>query len=162
MSLKIEFKGNEVNIKKFLNINEKINTFTLVNSSLEEVSLETLLDKPLVISTIPSIDTGVCAKQSIELTKLSAKYKDYKFITVSLDLPFAASRWCEANNSNMNFLSDYKYKNFTNDLGFELSNLGLLTRSVLIIGKDQHIKYIQYVKEVTNEPNYQELESFIN
>ena len=39
--------------------------FTVLNNKLEEVSLAAFTGKPTLISVVPSLDTGVCTKQTI-------------------------------------------------------------------------------------------------
>jgi len=88
---------------------------------------------------------------------------DYIFITISMDLPFAQSRWCGANNvSKVITLSDYKYRSFGYAYGLYIVELGLLARCLFIIDKENKVRYIQLVNEIANEPNYEDLEKALN
>ena len=79
-------------------------------------------------------------------------------LTVSRDLPFAQARWCAANGiQNVVTASDYRDYGFAEDYGVLLEDLGLLTRAVFIIDKQGIIRYIQFVLEITKEPDYEEV-----
>lgn len=72
-----------------------------------------------------------------------------------MDLPFALERWCQAkNNENVITLSDYKLHSFAAATGTYVEELGLLTRAVFVVDKDTTLRYAEYVKEITEEPDY--------
>ncbi|OPL08744.1 MAG: hypothetical protein AVO33_09205 [delta proteobacterium ML8_F1] len=77
-------------------------------------------------------------------------------ITITLDLPFAQKRYCAAEGiENMTVVSDYQQRDFGLKYGFLIDELKLLTRGVVVIGRDNIVKYVQYVAEVGNEPDYE-------
>ena len=51
--------------------------------------------------------------------------------------------------------SFYKDLEFGLKYGFLIEELRLLTRGIVIIGKDQKVKYVEYVPEITAEPDYE-------
>ena len=51
-------------------------------------------------------------------------------------------------------LSDYQTHDFGVEYGFEIEGLALLARGIVVIDKDNTIRYVEYVKEVTTEPDY--------
>ena len=78
-------------------------------------------------------------------------------MTVSKDLPFAQKRWCgAAGASAVKTLSDYR-GNFGETYGVLIKGLGLLARCIFVINESGKVTYIQLVKEVANEPNYDEV-----
>ncbi|MFR6488727.1 MAG: redoxin family protein [Clostridium sp.] len=87
--------------------------------------------------------------------KYAKELKDVTVYAVSMDLPFALDRWCQAkNNENVITLSDYKYHSFANATATYVEELGLLTRAVFIVDDENTIRYVEYVNEITEEPNY--------
>jgi len=52
-------------------------------------------------------------------------------------------------------LSDHKDGSFGNAYGVLIKELRLLARSVFIIDRDDKIKYIEVVPEITNHPDYE-------
>lgn len=136
---------------------DKAPDFTLIGNSLEPVKKADFEGKVLVISCVPSLDTPVCDVETrrfnIEADKLPG---DVAVLTVSKDLPFAQARWCAAAGVNKVITaSDYRNFGFASDYGVLLEDLGLLTRAVFVIDKQGIIKYIQFVPEVTQEPDYE-------
>src|SRR5699024_12526326 len=88
-------------------------------------------------------------------TLFRSKLANVNLLTISMDLPFAQARWSKEEDVNsMTMLSDYCYRDFGEKYGVLINELGLLTRSVFIIGADNKVKYVEYVSEATNPPDY--------
>jgi len=135
---------------------DKAPDFTLAGNSLEPVKKSDFDGKVLVISCVPSLDTPVC---SVETRRFNVEADglpgDVTVLTVSRDLPFAQARWCAANGvDKVVTASDYRDFGFASDYGVLLEDLGLLARAVFVLDKQGIIKYIQFVPEVTAEPDY--------
>jgi hypothetical protein len=105
--------------------------------------------------------------QVISTTKLDSGYELGNFnteigtlsnaaaITISLDLPFAQKRWCGAEGvSNVTTGSDYKYHAAGESFGVQIKEWALLSRAVFVADKSGKITYVEYVTEVSAEPNY--------
>lgn len=162
---RITIAGNPFTLKgKAIEVGEKAPMFSALNSKLEHVNLKDFHGKTIVISAFQSIDTGVCSAQlhhfNKDATNLGA---DVVVISISCDLPFALNRFCGAEGiSNVVTLSDHKDLDFASKYGFLIKELRLLTRGVVIIDKKGIVQYVEYVKELTNEPNYHEALKAIN
>jgi thiol peroxidase len=130
--------------------------FTLINGSLQPITLDEFRGRPLLISVVPSIDTSVCALQTSTFDKEAESMGDAAaFITVSVDLPFAQQRWCGASNAmNGMMLSDYFDLNFGTAYGTHIKEVRLESRAVFVVDKDGIIRYVQYVPAATSEPDY--------
>ena len=151
-------------IGKLPNVGEVAPGFVAIDSSLKEKTLNDFSDKIKIISSVPSLDTSVCSIETKKIDEMMKKFSDnYVFITISMDLPFAQNRWCGANNVNKVItLSDYKYRSFGYGYGLYVVELGLLARCLFIIDKENKVRYVQIVNEITNEPNYEDLEKALN
>ena len=76
-------------------------------------------------------------------------------LTISVDLPFAQKRFCSANNiDKVITLSDHKDLSFGMNYGFVIEEFRLLSRGIVILDKDNVVRYVEYVNEVTNHPDY--------
>jgi thiol peroxidase len=116
--------------------------------------------KVQLVVAVPSLDTGVCDAETRRFNQEATSLKDVEVITVSMDLPFAAARWCGAAGvENIKVCSDFRNKDFGNAYGTLLADgplAGVLARVIFVIGKDGKVTYKQVVPEITQEPNYEE------
>ncbi|MBS5319305.1 MAG: thiol peroxidase [Gemella haemolysans] len=155
MKKTISFKGTPVTIEDKLNIGDVFPNFRAVTKTLSEFELDDYRGKKIIVNTFPSVDTGVCALQTINFNKEVCDLSDTVVITVSKDLPFALGRFCadkEINNAIT--VSDYKYRDFENNNGLLVEELGLLTRSVFVLDENGVIRYKEVLEEIGEEPNY--------
>ncbi len=150
----ITFKGNPLTlVGPELKIGATAPDFTVVDVGLRPKKLSDFKGQTIIISSVPSLDTPVCEIQTKKFSQETANL-NVKVLTISMDLPFAQKRFCEAYSiQNITVLSDYKDKNFGNTYGLLIKELGLLARAVFVIANEK-IQYIEIVKEVTQEPNY--------
>lgn len=144
---------------KDLKTGDRAPDFMLTGNALETVKKTDFYGKVLVISCVPSLDTPVCSLETRRFNMEADKLPEGVIVlTVSRDLPFAQTRWCAANGvKKVMTASDYRDYGFARDYGVLLEDLGLLTRAVFVVDKEGIIKYIQFVPEVTQEPDYEEV-----
>ena len=155
MKKTISFKGTPVTIEDKLNVGEVFSNFRAITKTLSEFELSDYRGKKIIVNTFPSVDTGVCALQTINFNREVRDLADTVVITVSKDLPFALGRFCadkEINNAIT--VSDYKYRDFENNNGLLVEELGLLARSVFVLDEDGVIRYKEVLEEIGEEPNY--------
>ncbi|WP_026476907.1 thiol peroxidase [Alkaliphilus transvaalensis] len=152
----ITMKGNPVTlVGKELKVGEEAPNFVALTKELKPYGLKDMDDKVKLISVVPSIDTGVCDLQTMTFNEEAAKLKDVIVVTISMDLPFALNRYCAAKGiENSITLSDHKDASFGTAYGFLIEELRLLSRGVIVLDKNNTVKYVEYVKEVTNHPDY--------
>jgi thiol peroxidase len=116
--------------------------------------------KVQLVVAVPSLDTGVCDAETRRFNAEAASLEGVEVITVSLDLPFAAARWCGAAGiENIKVCSDFRSKDFANAYGVLLADgplAGIMARAIFVVGKDGKIAYKQVVCEITTEPDYEE------
>ena len=132
---------------------------TLVANDLSEVPLSSFRGKRCVISAVHSLDTSVCDTQTKRFNTEAAKLgPDVAVLTVSMDLPFAQKRWCGAMGvSNVKTLSDYRDAAFGRAFGVLIKDLRLLARSIFVLDSKGTVQYVQLVKEVATEPDYEKV-----
>ena len=139
-------------------VGTKAPEFTLVGGDLKEITLSDLRGKRVVLNIFPSIDTGVCAASVRRFNKEANELPNTVVLCVSIDLPFAASRFCAAEGlNNVVTASAFRSPAFAKDYGVELIDgplKGLLARSVVIIDGSGDVIYQQLVEQITDEPDY--------
>lgn len=150
------FKGNPMTlVGPALEIGQRAPDFTATDTGLAPVSLADFKGQLVIISTIPSIDTGVCELQTKRFNAEASGLKA-KVLTISMDLPFAHKRFCGAQDAiNLVMLSDYKDHAFSHAYGVYIKELGLIARGVFIVDAAGKLAYQEIVPEATNHPNYE-------
>ena len=133
--------------------------FSATANDMTQVEFSSFRGKTVIISAVPSLDTSVCSAQTHKFSEAAINFgPDVVVLTISMDLPFAQSRWCEANGvTNVQTVSDFKERTFGPAYGVLIKELKLIARSVFIVDKEGIIRYIQIVKEVTTEPDYDDV-----
>jgi len=131
----------------------------VLGNDLGPVKLSSYKGKVCVISVVPSLDTSVCDMQTRKFNETAGSLGDNVVIlTISMDLPFAQARWCGAAGvDKVVTLSDYRDAAFGEAYGVLMKEFRLLARSIFIVDQDGTVQYIQLVKEIGEEPNYDEV-----
>ncbi|MEI8349566.1 MAG: thiol peroxidase [Candidatus Omnitrophota bacterium] len=156
----VTFQGNPLTlVGRVLRLNAPAPQFKTVSTSLKEVNLSDFQGKTKVITSFPSADTPVCDLQLKEFNKRAVSLSgDIVILGISKDLPFAQKRFCELNNiKNVTTLSDYKYSSFGLNYGLLIKELNLLARAVLVVDKNDILRYMRIVDEITQPPNYDDV-----
>src|SRR6266581_3698097 len=128
--------------------------FNLVGAGMSNVSLKHTAGKVRIISTVPSLDTPVCSTETKKWEAQRADLGDIAMITVSMDLPPAQARSTSENQVQHSVVSSHKNEQFATDYGVLIRELRFLLRAVFVVGKDDKIKYVEYVQELPTEPDY--------
>ncbi|MDP2921019.1 MAG: thiol peroxidase [Candidatus Omnitrophota bacterium] len=155
--MKITVKGNPVTlIGEEMKTGQKAKDFKVLSTGLEEAWLSSFKNKIKLIASVPSLDTPVCDLEikrfNDEASKLS---KDLVIIFISMDLPFAQKRFCQANEIKIvKTFSDHREADFGLKFGVLIKELRLLARAIFILDKDDMVRYIQIVPELSSPPDY--------
>ena len=135
-----------------------IPSMMLSTSSLEKVETQGS-GKVRIYNVLVSVDTPVCVEQAIAFDQIAQDNPQYdgkiEFINVSADTPFAQARFIADKklSQKASFLSDSLNHEFGQKTGAHIEELGLLSRAVIVVGKDDRILYIQRVPELTQLPD---------
>jgi thiol peroxidase len=133
--------------------------FEVLDDNLKPVKLSSFMGKTVVIVSVPSVDTPVCDLEAKRFNQEAGEFgNDVAILTISMDLPFAQARWCAAAGvENIKLLSDHSKASFGNEFGVLIKELRLLARTIFIVDQNGIVRYIQYVEETTDEPNYSDV-----
>jgi len=157
----VTLKGNSCTLSGTeIKLGDAAPQVTLVNSKgLEDKVVGGASDNTQLIVVVPSLDTEVCAAETRRFNQEAAKIEGVEVIVVSMDLPFAATRFCTTEGiENLTVVSDFVSKGFANAYGVLLADgplAGLTCRAVFVVNKDGRIAYKEIVSEITEEPNYE-------
>ena len=154
----ITFNGNPLTLLgNEVKVGQKAPDAELVANDLSVARLSSLrAGKVCIITAVPSLDTPVCDMETRRFNEEAGRLgRDAVVLTVSMDLPFAQKRWCGAAGvQNVQTLSDYRQAAFGNAYGVLIKGLRLLARAVFVLDKPGVLRYVELVKEVASEPNY--------
>ena len=130
--------------------------FEVLDNNLSPVRFSSFTGKVCVISSVPSLDTPVCDLETRRFNEEAGNLSpDVKILTISMDLPFAQKRWCGAAGvDKVITLSDHREAEFGIQYGVLIKELRLLARALFVVDREGIIQYIQIVKEISQEPDY--------
>jgi thioredoxin-dependent peroxiredoxin len=157
---KIALRGNPVTTSGDLpKVGGKAPDFKLVNKDLKDVSLADFKGKKKILNIYPSIDTPVCAMSTRKFNEHAKKHGDTVIFMVSMDLPFAQTRFCGNEHlENVQTLSLMRGRKFADDYGVMLEDgplAGVLARAVVVLDANDKVVHTEMVPDIAQEPNYE-------
>ena len=156
-SAAVTLHGNPLTlIGTVLNVGDAVPDLEVLDNDLNAVKLSSFKGKICVISAVPSLDTPTCDMETRRFNEAAGQLgDDVVILTVSTDLPFAQKRWCGAAGvDKVVTLSDHREAVFGSAFGVLIKELRLLARSIFVVDRNGIIQYIQHVKELSEEPDY--------
>jgi thiol peroxidase len=153
----VTLRGNPLTlIGPELKPGDKAPDFKVIGNDMKPVSLADTAGKVRIIASVPSLDTPVCDMETRRFNEEVTKLPGVEILTISMDLPMAQSRWCGAAGvKNVRTLSDYRERNFGPAYGTLVKESMLDARAVFVLDKDNTVRYVEYVKEMSEQPNYE-------
>lgn len=139
-----------------VNVGEQAPQFKVVDKNFAQVTLSDFQGQTLLISVVPSLDTGVCSIQTKRFNEEAAKLpENITILTISNDLPFAQKRFCDVEKiDGIKVLSDSVWRDFGVNYGLLIKDMGLLTRAIFVINNQGKIVYKDLVANISQHPNY--------
>jgi thiol peroxidase len=135
---------------------DKAPAFSVIAADKSVFTQDNLIGKPTILCSIPSVDTGVCDRETKrfndEAKKLGA---GVQIALISVDLPLRLKSWCGSTGvENVKLYSDHREVSFGVAFGTLMKEARLLSRAVFVTDKDGVVRHVEYVREASNEPNY--------
>jgi len=156
----IIMKGNPLTlVGREVQVGEKAPDFEVIANDLSLFRFSSLKGKVAIICAVPSLDTPTCNIETRWFNEEAARLgPDVEILTISMDLPFAQKRWCGAAGvDRVKTYSDHRDAAFGMAYGVLIKELRLLARAVFLVDKGGVVRYVQLVKELSKEPNYDEV-----
>ncbi len=157
------FKGKPITLLgETKHVGDTAPNFKALNVNNETVHLSNYKSRYVILNVVPSLDTAVCDRQARTVNKELAERNDVIVLTISNDLPFAQARWCgNSGIENVITLSDYLDLDFAHKYGTNIKELRLQARSVFVLDQHRKIIYLEYVDEMSQHLNFDDLLSFV-
>lgn len=138
-----------------LKVGDTAPDFQCVDTGLQPVTLKDTGSAVRIFSVVPSLDTPVCDAQTKRFNEEIVHMPGVEVYTISMDLPFAQKRWGSAFDvDRVKMLSDHRDASFGGNYGTLIKDLRLESRAIFVVNKENKIRYVEYVKEVADYPNY--------
>jgi len=138
-----------------LKVGDTAPNFQCVDIGMKPVTLADTGSAVRIFSVIPSLDTPVCDAQTKRFNEESVQMAGVDIYTISMDLPFAQKRWGSAFQvDRVKMLSDHRDGSFGASYGTLIKDLRIESRAIFVVDKENKIRYVEYVKEVADTPNY--------
>ncbi len=155
----VAFKGTPVALEGTeVQVGQKAPDFVVQKNDLSDLTLADTAGQVRILVAVPSLDTPVCDQETRRFNEEAAKLDGVQIIVISMDLPFAQARWCGAAGvDRVVTASDHRDASFGQAYGCLIKEgplRRLLARAVFVVGKDDTIKHVEYVSEITEHPNY--------
>ena len=153
----VTMRGNPLTlVGNELKVGDAAPDIEVLSNDLKPVKLSSYRGKVCIVSTVPSLDTPVCDMETRRFNQEAANLgDDMVILTISMDLPFAQKRWCGAAGvDKVATLSDHREAAFGDAYGVLIKELRLLARAVFVVDREGVLRYVQLVKEIAEEPDY--------
>jgi len=113
--------------------------------------------KVRIIAALPSIETGVCDRETRLFNEEAASLSDeIVIIPISTDLPYTQAKWCGAEGiDRIMMVSDHYDVSFGEQYGCLVKERRILRRAVFVVDKNDKIVYAEYMKALGEEPDYE-------
>jgi thioredoxin-dependent peroxiredoxin len=152
----VTFKGKPLALAgSGVKVGDKLRNVNVTKGDLSLVNILSTKGKVRILNIVPSLDTAVCEQQTHHLSEKNGGLdKTIELITISVDTPFAQGRFAkEAKIANVTFLSDYRGGEFGKTYGLLVKDLHLLARTVMVVDKNNVIRYMQVTPELAQMPD---------
>jgi thiol peroxidase len=139
-----------------LKVGDQAPDFRVLGTNLKPLTLADTEGKVRIFSVVPSLDTPLCDTQTRRFNQEAAELKGAKIYAVSMDLPFAQSRWASfAGVGKLVMLSDHKDASFGENYGTLIKEMRLDARAIFVVDEDDIIRHVEYVGEIGDHPDYE-------
>jgi thioredoxin-dependent peroxiredoxin len=129
-----------------------------VKQDRSNADLAALKGEVVVLLSVPSLDTGVCAMETRTFNQRAAGL-GARVLVMSMDLPFAMKRFCDTEGiTNVEPASDFRYRDLSEKWGTAIAEgpmEGITCRAVWVIDKQGIIQYHELTPELGSEPDYE-------
>jgi thioredoxin-dependent peroxiredoxin len=138
-----------------ITVGQRAPDFKLLDSDMKEVTLSQTRGKVRLLSVAYSLETPVCDFQTQTFEDEARKNPNVIVYSISMDLPFTQARYRkERKIQKLKILSDHRDASFGIAYGVLIKESRLLARAIFIIDTENIVRYVEYVKEVTEAPDY--------
>jgi len=149
-------------------VGDKAPDFTLPDTKLKPRSLKEFLGNKIVLAFFVGAFTSVCTKEMCAFRDSMARLTDLKaqIVGIAVSDPFSNKAFAEKNMLSFPILSDYN-REIIKTYGIELPDFAGLKgyttskRAIFILDRMGTVRYVWISDNPAVEPNYSEIESYL-
>ena len=140
-------------------VGDRAPDFTLISADLEEVSLQSLAGKNVVLLFVPLAFSGPCTAEFCDVSAGINAYRelDTEVVGISVDSPFSLKAWAEKEGITIPLLSDFN-KEVSAAYGAQYDELlglrGVAKRSAFVIDKEGVVRYASVSEDAKVLPDF--------
>ncbi len=154
----VTLKGNPLTlVGPEIKVGDQAPAFSVMGNDWKMVRFENFGGKPSLISSILSVNTGLCDAEIKRFNEEAGKLGDKaQFLTISTDLPCTQGIWCgNAGVKNVKTYADHMDTNFGLAYGVVMKEIRALSRAIFVVDGNGKVAYVEYVPEIGQHPNYE-------
>lgn len=129
-----------------------------VKQDRSNADLAALKGEVVILLSVPSLDTGVCATETRTFNQRAAGL-GARVLVMSMDLPFAMKRFCDTEGiTNVEPASDFRFRDLSEKWGAAIAEgpmQATTCRAVWVIDKEGVVRYLELAPELGSEPDYE-------
>ena len=143
-----------------LQVGDKAPDFTLKNTDLEDVSLNSYRGRNVVLLFVPLAFTGVCTEELCEVSGGLNAYDELgaEVLGISVDSPFSLQAWAAKEGISLTLLSDFN-KEVSAAYGAQHEDLlgfkGVAKRSAFVVDGEGVVRYASISDDPKVLPDFQ-------
>ena len=143
-----------------LQVGDKAPDFTLKNTDMEDVSLDSFQGKNVVLLFVPLAFTSVCTEELCEVSQGLNAYGELgaEVLGISVDSPFSLQAWAAKEGISLTLLSDFN-KEVSAAYGAQYEDLigfkGVAKRSAFVVDRQGVVRYASISDDPKVLPDFQ-------
>jgi thiol peroxidase len=140
-----------------IEVGQKAPEFTIQDQDWNQVEvLAATKGKVRILAAVPSLETGVCDRETRRFNQEAAELGDeIVIVTISADLPYSQKRWCGAAGvEQVMVVSDHHSVDFGTKYGCLIKERRILRRAAFVVDTDDKVSYVAYMPALGDEPDY--------
>jgi peroxiredoxin len=143
-----------------LQVGDKAPDFTLKNTDMEDVSLDSFQGRNVVLLFVPLAFTSVCTEELCEVSQGLNAYGELgaEVLGISVDSPFSLQAWAAKEGISLTLLSDFN-KEVSAAYGAQYEDLigfkGVAKRSAFVVDRQGVVRYASISDDPKVLPDFQ-------
>ena len=130
-------------------------SFTLKDLNDKPVELSDYKGEVVILSTFPDIETSTCARQTDTFNDKAKDLKNTRVLSISANTTDQQKEWASDKEIATELLHDDD-RSFSKTYGLYIEDIDKVARAVFVLNREGQIVYREVVKEMAEDPNYEE------